>query len=89
MPGGPGVRIDSHIYQGYEIPPYYDSLLAKVIAYGPNRQGAIARMRRVLGECTIEGVATTLPFHQTLLNDPDFIAGQFDTSYVANAERSS
>ena len=89
LPGGPGVRIDSHIYQGYEIPPYYDSLLAKVIAYGPDRQGAMARMRRVLGECTIEGVATTLPFHQALLNDPDFIAGQFDTSYVANAERSS
>ena len=89
LPGGPGVRIDSHIYQGYEIPPYYDSLLAKIIAYGPDRQGAMARMRRVLGECTIEGVATTLPFHQTLLNEPDFIAGQFDTSYVANAERSS
>ena len=89
LPGGPGVRIDSHIYQGYEIPPYYDSLLAKIIAYGPNRQGAMARMRRVLDECTIEGVATTLPFHQTLLTNPDFIAGQFDTSYVANAERLS
>ena len=89
LPGGPGVRIDSHIYQGYEIPPYYDSLLAKIIAYGSNRQGAMARMRRVLGECTIEGVATTLPFHQTLLTNPDFIAGQFDTSYVANAERLS
>ena len=86
LPGGPGVRIDSHIYQGYEIPPYYDSLLAKIIAYGPDRQGAIARMRRVLDECTIEGVATTLPFHQALLNQPDFIAGQFDTNYVANAE---
>ena len=89
LPGGPGVRIDSHIYQGYEIPPYYDSLLAKIIAYGPNRQGAMARMRRVLDECTIEGVATTLPFHQTLLTNPDFIAGQFDTNYVANAERLS
>lgn len=89
LPGGPGVRIDSHIYQGYEIPPYYDSLLAKIIAYGPNRQGALARMRRVLGECTIEGVATTIPFHQTLLTNPDFIAGQFDTSYVANAEQAS
>lgn len=89
LPGGPGVRIDSHIYQGYEIPPYYDSLLAKIIAYGPSRQGAMARMRRVLAECTIEGVATTLPFHQTLLTNPDFIAGQFDTSYVANAERLS
>ena len=89
LPGGPGVRIDSHIYQGYEIPPYYDSLLAKIIAYGPNRQGALARMRRVLGECTIEGVATTIPFHQTLLTNPDFIAGQFDTNYVANAEQAS
>ena len=89
LPGGPGVRIDSHIYQGYEIPPYYDSLLAKIIAYGSDRQSAIARMRRILGECTIEGVATTLPFHRTLLTEPDFIAGQFDTNYVANSKWSS
>jgi acetyl-CoA carboxylase biotin carboxylase subunit len=83
LPGGPGVRIDSHIYQGYKVPPYYDSLLAKVITYGHSRQESLARMRRVLRECTIEGVATTLPFHRALLQDPGFIAGEFDTEYVA------
>ncbi|MEE3258473.1 MAG: acetyl-CoA carboxylase biotin carboxylase subunit [Candidatus Latescibacterota bacterium] len=86
MPGGPGVRIDSHIYQDYEIPPYYDSLLAKVIAYGHDRADAMARMRRALAEFTVEGVATTIPFHRVLLAEPDFIAGKFDTNYVANAE---
>ena len=86
MPGGPGVRVDSHIYQDYEMPPYYDSLLAKVIAYGRDRQDAIARMRRALSEFTIEGVATTLPFHRAVLEEPNFIAGQFDTNYVAKTE---
>jgi acetyl-CoA carboxylase biotin carboxylase subunit len=86
MPGGPGVRVDSHIYQDYEIPPYYDSLLAKVIAYGDDRADAMARMRRVLAEFTVEGVATTIPFHRVLLDEPDFIAGKFDTNYVANAD---
>ena len=88
MPGGPGVRVDSHIYQDYEIPPYYDSLLAKVIAYGQNREDAMARMRRILSEFTIEGVATTIPFHKALLDEPNFIAGNFDTNYVANTELS-
>ena len=83
LPGGPGVRIDCHIYQGYEIPPYYDSLLAKVVAYGQNRLDSIAKMRRILEEFTIEGVATTLPFHQAILAEPDFVAGEFDTEYVA------
>ena len=82
LPGGPGVRIDCHIYQGYEIPPYYDSLLAKVVAYGQNRLDSIAKMRRILEEFTIEGVATTLPFHQAILAEPDFVAGEFDTEYV-------
>ena len=86
MPGGPGVRVDSHIYQDYAMPPYYDSLLAKVIAYGDDREDAMARMRRVLSEFTIEGVATTIPFHRVLLEQPDFVAGQFDTNYVANTE---
>ena len=86
MPGGPGVRVDSHIYQDYEIPPYYDSLLAKVIAHGHNREDAMARMRRILSEFTIEGVATTIPFHKALLQEADFIAGKFDTNYVANTE---
>jgi acetyl-CoA carboxylase biotin carboxylase subunit len=83
LPGGPGVRIDSHIYQGYKVPPYYDSLLAKVITCGNSREESLARMRRVLREFTIEGVATTLPFHRALLQDPGFIAGEFDTEYVA------
>lgn len=82
MPGGPGVRIDSHLYQGYKVPPYYDSLLAKVITTGKDRTQALARMRRVLAEFTIEGVATTIPFHQALLEDPEFLAGRFDTEYV-------
>ena len=86
MPGGPGVRVDSHIYQDYAMPPYYDSLLAKVIAYGHDRADAMARMRRVLSEFTIEGVATTIPFHRVLLEQPDFITGQFDTNYVANTQ---
>ena len=86
MPGGPGVRVDSHIYQDYAMPPYYDSLLAKVIAYGHDRADAMARMRRVLSEFTIEGVAPTSPFHRVLLEQPDFIAGQFDTNYVANTQ---
>ena len=88
MPGGPGVRVDSHIYQDYEIPPYYDSLLAKVIAYGQNREDAMARMRRILSEFTVEGVATIIPFHKALLEEPDFIAGKFDTNYVANTKLS-
>ncbi len=86
VPGGPGVRVDSHIYQGYAIPPYYDSLLAKVIAYGQDRRETIAKMRRILEEFTIEGVATTLPFHQDVLNEPDFVAGHFDTDYVARIQ---
>ena len=86
LPGGPGVRIDSHIYQGYEISPYYDSLLAKVIAYGQNREDAMAKMRRVLGEFTGEGVASTIPFHRALLEEANFIAGKFNTDYVANTE---
>jgi len=86
LPGGPGVRVDSHIYQGYEISPYYDSLLAKVIAYGQNREDAMAKMRRVLSEFTVEGVANTIPFHRALLEEPNFIAGKFNTDYVANTE---
>lgn len=82
VPGGPGVRIDSFIYQGCTIPPYYDSLLAKVITFGKDRLESTARMKRVLEEFTIEGVATTLPFHLRLIAEPDFIEGRFDTEYV-------
>lgn len=83
LPGGPGVRIDSHIYQGYRVPPYYDSLLAKVITFGRGRPEAVVRMRRVLAEITIEGIATTVPFHRALLEKADFIEGRFDTDYVS------
>ncbi len=85
LPGGPGLRIDSHIYQGYEVPPYYDSLLAKVVTWGRDRAQAIARMRRVLAEVTIEGVATTLPFHRDLLDSPEFVEGRFDTEFVTRS----
>ena len=85
LPGGPGLRIDSHIYQGYEVPPYYDSLLAKVVTCGRDRAQAIARMRRVLAEVTIEGVATTLPFHRDLLENPEFVEGRFDTEFVTRS----
>jgi acetyl-CoA carboxylase, biotin carboxylase subunit len=84
QPGGPGVRVDSHIYQGYQMPPYYDSLLAKLIVSGANREEALARLRRALAEYTIEGISTTIPFHRALINEPNFIAGNFNTDYVAN-----
>ena len=86
IPGGPGVRVDSHLYQGYSVPPYYDSLLAKLITTGKDRTQAIARMRRALSEFTIEGVATTIPFHQFMMNNDDFLRGQFDTEWVNRSE---
>lgn len=82
FPGGPGIRVDSHIYQGYHIPPYYDSLVAKLIAYGKDRNEAIARMKRALGEFVIEGIHTTIPFHLKMMDNADFIAGDFDTKYL-------
>ncbi len=81
-PGGPGVRMDTHVYAGYAIPPYYDSMIAKLITYAPTREWAIQRMRRALDELVIEGVATTIPFHQELLKHPAFISGEIDTHFV-------
>jgi len=86
LPGGPGIRIDSHIYQNYAMPPYYDSLLAKALSFGRDRQESLARMRRLLNELTIEGIATTIPFHRVVLDEPNFIAGRFDTEYVDRTE---
>ncbi|MEE3338060.1 MAG: acetyl-CoA carboxylase biotin carboxylase subunit [Candidatus Latescibacterota bacterium] len=86
IPGGPGVRVDSHLYQGYSVPPYYDSLLAKLITSGRDRHQAISRMRRALSEFTIEGVATTIPFHQMLMENDDFVQGNFDTEWVNRSE---
>ncbi len=82
LPGGPGIRIDSHVYQQYQIPPFYDSLIAKLIAYGRDREEALARMNRALDEFFIEGVKTTIPFHKKLINHPDFVSGKFDTGFL-------
>jgi acetyl-CoA carboxylase biotin carboxylase subunit len=81
-PGGPGVRVDTHIYDGYTVPPYYDSLLAKVIVHGNTRQEALARMRQALDSFIIEGVTTTIPFLSRVLRHPDFIAGTVDTKFL-------
>lgn len=75
-PGGPGVRVDSHVYGGYRIPPYYDSLLSKLIVWGADRKEAIARMKRALNEYAITGVKTTIPFHQKLMDNAAFVSGQ-------------
>ncbi len=81
-PGGFGVRVDSGVYPGYEISPFYDSMVAKVIVWGKDRQDAIDRMKRVLGEFVIEGIHTTIPFHQQLLNHSMFVKGDFNTGFL-------
>jgi acetyl-CoA carboxylase biotin carboxylase subunit len=81
-PGGPGVRVDTHIYAGYTVPPYYDSLLAKVIVHGNTRAEALARMRQALDSFIIEGVTTTIPFLGRVMRHPDFIAGTVDTKFL-------
>lgn len=80
--GGPGVRVDSHLFSGYQVPPYYDSLLAKIITWDATREDALARMRRALDETVIEGVKTTLPFHRALLRHPQFVNGRVHTRFV-------
>ncbi|MEL6153053.1 MAG: acetyl-CoA carboxylase biotin carboxylase subunit, partial [Bacteroidota bacterium] len=82
LPGGPGVRVDTHIYAGYSIPPHYDAMIAKLIVRGQSRQAAIVRMKRALEEFVIEGIKTTLPFHLRLMDDPNFQAGQFTTAFL-------
>ncbi|NJK56602.1 MAG: acetyl-CoA carboxylase biotin carboxylase subunit [Pleurocapsa sp. SU_5_0] len=82
-PGGPGVRMDSHVYTDYEIPPYYDSLIGKLIVWGENRDVAIKRMRRALRECAITGVPTTIEFHQRILETPAFLSGEIYTDFIA------
>ncbi len=82
VPGGYGVRLDTHLYKGYELPIFYDSLVAKLVAYDRSRQGAINVMKRALREFTIGPIKTTIPFHLTIMDDPDFIAGEFDTGFV-------
>ncbi len=82
IPGGPGVRWDSHIQVGYTVPPYYDSLLGKLLVYAPTRLEALAIMRRALDELVIEGVQTTIPLHKKIFRHPDFISGNVDTTWV-------
>jgi acetyl-CoA carboxylase, biotin carboxylase subunit len=82
VPGGPGVRWDSHIQVGYTVPPYYDSLLGKLIVHAPTRLEALATMRRALDELVIEGVSTTIPLQRLIFRNPDFISGRVDTTWV-------
>jgi len=82
VPGGHGVRVDTHIYSGYVIPPHYDSMIAKLITVAQTREEAIATMERALSEFVVEGIKTTIPFHLQMLKDPNFIAGQFNTQYL-------
>ena len=84
VPGGHGVRIDTHIYSGYTIPPYYDSMIAKVIATAQTREEAIATMERALSEFVVEGIKTTIPFHVKMLKDENFRTGNFNTQYLNN-----
>ena len=81
-PGGHGVRVDTHVYAGYQIPPNYDSMIAKLICTGQTREDAISTMERALSEFVIEGIKTTIPFHIKLLKDPNFRAGNFTTKFM-------
>ncbi len=82
VPGGPGIRVDSHIYAGYTVPPYYDSMIGKLIAHGDTRASALARMRTALSEAVIEGIRTNIPLHQRLLADANFQAGGTNIHYL-------
>jgi acetyl-CoA carboxylase biotin carboxylase subunit len=86
LPGGMGVRVDSHVYQGYSISPFYDSMIAKIICHGLTRDEAIRRMLRALEECVVDGVESTIAFHQGLLREPHFAAGDFNTRFLEDFE---
>ena len=76
------VRVDSGLYAGYRVPPYYDSMIAKLIVYGTTRKGALSRLRRALEEFVIEGPTTTIPLHQALLDDPEFQRGEYTIKWL-------
>jgi acetyl-CoA carboxylase biotin carboxylase subunit len=82
LPGGPGVRVDTAIYPGYTVPPFYDSLIAKLLVWAPTREQALRRGRRALEEFRIEGVETTIPLHLRLVDDEHVLAGDFHTGYL-------
>jgi acetyl-CoA carboxylase biotin carboxylase subunit len=81
-PGGHGVRLDTHVYAGYTIPPNYDSMIAKLITTAQTRQEAINKMKRALDEFVIEGVKTTIPFHRQLMDDEQYVAGNYTTAFM-------
>ena len=81
-PGGPGIRVDSHVYQGYTVPPNYDSLIGKLISYGDTRTSALARMRTALQEIAVEGIVTNIPLHRDLFADSAFINGGTNIHYL-------
>ncbi|MEX0951232.1 MAG: acetyl-CoA carboxylase biotin carboxylase subunit, partial [Gammaproteobacteria bacterium] len=83
-PGGPGIRVDTHVYQGYTVPPYYDSMIGKLIACAENRPAALARLRQALAEIVIEGIKTNIPLHQKLIDDAAFMQGGTDIHYLEN-----
>ncbi len=85
-PGGHGVRIDTHVYDGYIIPPYYDSMIAKLITTAQTREEAVSKMKRALDEFIIEGVKTTIPFHRQLMEHPDYLAGNYTTKFMEDFE---
>jgi acetyl-CoA carboxylase, biotin carboxylase subunit len=86
MPGGFGVRVDTHSYAGYTVPPYYDSLIAKLVVYAQTRDGAIQKMAGALEEFVVQGIKTTIPFHQAVMQDERFRSGKFDTSFLDGFE---
>jgi acetyl-CoA carboxylase biotin carboxylase subunit len=86
LPGGFGVRVDTHVYQGYEIPMFYDSMIAKLIVWGKDRNEAITRMKRALDEFVVEGVPTTIPFHSKVMNHPVFLGGTHTTRFLEEFE---
>jgi acetyl-CoA carboxylase biotin carboxylase subunit len=81
-PGGPGIRVDSHVYTNYFVPPYYDSMIAKLLAYGDTREQALKRMRIALSEMAVDGILTNLPLHRELLTDAHFVAGGTSIHYL-------
>lgn len=89
LPGGHGVRVDSHVYAGYVIPPFYDSMIAKLIVTGQDREEALVRMKRALSEMVIEGIKTTIPFHLKLMDDPTFKSGKFTTKFLESFDFST
>ena len=88
-PGGPGIRVDTLLYSGCTVSPYYDSLLAKIVAWDMTRDGAIARMTRALRECEVQGIKTSIPFHLKMLQQPDFRSGEFDLQFVPSLMQQS